>query len=102
MSQQKPIARAVTGEAVQPIYHTVADDFRGPHGDSEDPRFALRADFVENVKGIPAVRSWYSCPHCGMIGPRRKPLMQHMGMVADKLFTCPVLRAEVAARRGGQ
>lgn len=79
----------------EPEYITVADDYSGPHGDSRDPRFALRADFVEKVKGVPALRGWWRCPDCKMEFLRRTPCEKHMGMIAGLPAQCLVIHGNL-------
>jgi hypothetical protein len=97
MSQQKPLPYVV--KDLQPEYITVEDDVSGPHGFSDDPKFALRADFIEKVKGVPAVRGWWRCPYCKMEFDRRKPCEKHMGLVPNLPAFCRVLINEDEVRR---
>jgi uncharacterized C2H2 Zn-finger protein len=83
----------------EPIHRYLDDDYSGPHGFSDDPRYALRADFVEKTAGEPAARSRWQCPYCQRLFERRKACAAHMGMKADWDASCPVLRAEDAARK---
>lgn len=62
----------------EPKYITREDDFTGPHGISADPRFALRRDFIEKTKGVPAMRGRWECPNCGLQFMRRKPCVKHI------------------------
>jgi hypothetical protein len=41
----------------------------------------------------------YRCPHCGGMGPRRKPIERHMGMIPNVDDSCPVLLAVDQNRR---
>jgi hypothetical protein len=97
MSQQKPLPYVVKDS--QPEYITVEDDYSGPHGFSDDPKFALRADFIEKVKGVPAVRGWWRCPYCKMEFNRRKSCEKHMGLVPNLPAYCRVLLDDDEARR---
>jgi hypothetical protein len=83
----------------EPIHRSLEDDFTGPHGESDDPRFQLRQDFIDNVKGYAAARSRWQCPYCKMLFNRRKPCASHMGMKADTPASCRVLRGEDSARK---
>lgn len=97
MSQQKPLQYVV--KDLQPEYITVEDDTSGPHGFSDDPRFALRQDFIDKVKGVPAVRGWWRCPYCMMDFPARRSCEKHMGLVANSPAYCGVLLDEDEERR---
>ena len=41
----------------------------------------------------------YQCPHCGQMGPRIRPLRDHMGLTPNKFAGCPVLKARDELRR---
>jgi hypothetical protein len=45
-----------------------------------------------------ADRTMYECPYCHGLGPRRKPIAKHMGMIADQAATCKVLLKQDADR----
>jgi hypothetical protein len=81
----------------EPMYVTSEDDFTGPHGNQPaGSPFALRADFVEKVKGLPAVRGWWMCPECKMEFMRRTPCEKHMGMIAGLPAQCLVMYGNLA------
>jgi hypothetical protein len=83
-----------------PIYVTRKDDFTGPHSaGNDDPRFALRADFIAKVKGMPAIRGWWQCPLCKLQFYRRKSCEKHMGLVVGLPAHCPMMIAQTAGRR---
>jgi hypothetical protein len=73
-----PIRTASELEDLEPIYVTRADDYSGPHGDSADPRFKLRQDFIDKVINEPAVRAAWFCPVCKMQFFRRKSCEKHI------------------------
>lgn len=45
-----------------------------------------------------AMTEW-RCPHCGMQGPRRKPLCRHMGLGMNVPASCRTLREQDDRRR---
>lgn len=98
MSQQKPLQYVV--KDAEPVYVATDDDFSGPHGTSDDPRFQLRADFIEKTKGVPAARGKWHCAYCWMEFSAKKSCQKHMGLVPNMPAYCRVLLELDEARRG--
>jgi hypothetical protein len=75
----------------EPIHRYLDDDYSGPHGSSDDPRFALRQDFIEKTAGVPAARSRWQCPWCLRLYERRKACEKHMGLIEGLPANCKAM-----------
>jgi hypothetical protein len=75
----------------EPIHRYLDDDYSGPHGFSDDPRFKLRQDFIDKVVGDPAGRSMWQCPWCLRLYERRKACAKHMGLMEGLPANCKAI-----------